>query len=145
MDRSNARRRQKWRTDAAWRESRLVSSKKLNKLRGPVWWASKKRKVLERLGGAHCVRCGATDLRILEVNHIGGGGRLEPRSGLELYAEIRRGVRSSQGLNVLCRPCNSIDYIERRFPDLAGRIQVVWCPALPAVETRAVPALPGKK
>lgn len=38
-----------------------------------------KLRVFEMLGGAKCVYCGCTDIRMLEVNHINGGGERNKR------------------------------------------------------------------
>lgn len=92
-----------------------------------------KRRALELLGGARCVRCGCDNLLVLEVNHKNGGGSMEfkkrrSHSGGPTYGLILKGLRETDDLEVLCRPCNAIDYIERRFPHLVGRLKVTWLP-----------------
>jgi hypothetical protein len=85
--------------------------------------------VLTRLGGPRCVRCGCTDIRLLDVNHIGGVNANEDRRhGTRFYEAILSGVVSSAGLNVLCRPCNILDYVERKWPELAGTYALSWTP-----------------
>ena len=91
----------------------------------------RKAEVLERLGGARCVICGCDDVRALEVNHIRGGGGRESRSrgragSALLYGMILNGTRSTADLNVLCRPCNQVDYILRKHPNLSGRWLIRW-------------------
>ncbi len=79
-------------------------------------------------GVIKCDRCGVDDPRILEINHLNGGGRAERRASehdQNLYGPILRGERDLDDLNLLCRPCNAIDEIERKFPDLRGRLSVM--------------------
>lgn len=91
-----------------------------------------KRRALSVIGGAICVSCGADDIRVLEVNHINGGGakesklRRETHTPVDMYKRILRGLRSITDLNVLCRPCNAIDYIYRKHPDIRGRFRNTW-------------------
>ena len=64
------------------------------------------QKALELLG-AKCVMCGTTDLRVLTIDHINGGGNHDPlyRKG-SLYRAIVLGQRSIKGLQCLCFNCN---------------------------------------
>ncbi len=73
----------------------------------------KKIEVLELLGGAVCVRCGFSDPRALQIDHIGGGGNKEAiarRHGTSYYRHIKKvgGV----GYQVLCANCNWIKRVE---------------------------------
>ena len=45
---------------------------------------------------------------------------------MNLASEVASGRRDIGDLNGLCRPCNALEYIERRFPDLKDRVRVVW-------------------
>lgn len=73
----------------------------------------------------YCVRCGCDDPRILEINHKNGGGGIELRSkGTQLYHDIASGKRSTEDLELLCKPCNAIHYLERKFGKLPMR--VIW-------------------
>lgn len=79
-----------------------------------------KAKVLEKLGGPICVYCGCDDIRILEINHVNGGGAIQRRnkltkSGSGLLKDISIGVTSVDGLNVACRVCNAIHDVRKRF------------------------------
>ena len=79
-----------------------------------AWDRESRRKlrlaVMEHLGGRRCSRCGCADLRILEINHVNGGGRRELKalggSGETMMRQILRGERSGE-FNVLCRVCNA--------------------------------------
>lgn len=82
--------------------------------------------------GGKCARCGVTDHRVLDVNHVNGGGTKEAKRfggryrGNKFYCAILDGRRTTTDLNLLCRPCNLIDHVERVFPDLKGAAHVVW-------------------
>lgn len=71
--------------------------------------------VLDRLGGQRCSRCGCSDLRVLEINHVRGGGgrelRANGRNQLKMLRQIRRGERVGE-FEVLCRVCNAAHYCE---------------------------------
>jgi len=80
--------------------------------------------VLARVDPAmKCAMCGCDDTRFLEVNHIKGGGHKEREVynedghdwGHNMILLIYRGKRGLEDLNLLCRACNSIDYLERAF------------------------------
>lgn len=74
---------------------------------------------------AKCVRCGCDDWRLLEVNHKNGGGRKE--LGIHSHAfqwAVVMGRRKTDDLEILCRPCNAIHYLERKFGPLPMR--VLW-------------------
>ena len=66
-----------------------------------------------------CVRCGCTDLRFLEINHKNGGGKKESKtraiSGAPIIQEIVNGTRKTDDLEILCRPCNHIHYLEMKY------------------------------
>ncbi len=89
-----------------------------------------KAAAMERIGGAFCVRCGCADIRALEINHKYGGGTKERRTtnkyGIHMWNAILSGKRSTDDLNVLCRVCNNLDYMERKFPELKGLWKVMW-------------------
>jgi len=64
-----------------------------------------------RLLGGKCVKCGSNDIRVLQINHLNGGGKTEysARYGKDpetFYRNIMRKERSTSDLNVLCANCN---------------------------------------
>jgi hypothetical protein len=69
-------------------------------------------RVLEVMGG-RCVRCGFSDWRALQIDHINGGGRVDR----ELYANkdqyLRAVLRSLEKYQLLCANCNWIKKYER--------------------------------
>lgn len=74
-----------------------------------------------------CVRCGCDDTRLLEVNHKNGGGGKETqggRSSNRFYLDIANGIRSTDDLELLCKPCDAIHALELRYGQLP--MKVVW-------------------
>lgn len=72
-----------------------------------------------------CSRCGCDVLDLLEINHINGGGCKELKKvGGSLYDKILSGERDTQGLEILCRVCNALDYVERKQPEIKGMYQI---------------------
>lgn len=72
-------------------------------------------KLLEILGGVRCIRCGFSDYRALQVDHINGGGRKDYQTKRELkspkgYIEhVKKDIALYQ---VLCANCNWIKKCE---------------------------------
>jgi hypothetical protein len=55
------------------------------------------------------------DWRVLQVNHIGGGGRQEAyKVRSHIYQEILAGRRDLSGLDLRCANCNVLHEYERR-------------------------------
>ena len=81
-------------------------------------------------GKVECIRCGCCIAKFLEINRINGGGRkeiLEKKvfgSTRMLLKALKNGTRKIDDLNILCRPCNSLDYLERMF-GLTGH-KITW-------------------
>ena len=89
----------------------------------------RRQKVLMIVGNGNvmCKRCGNTDIRILEINHINGGGNKEVGRKSSIFLNnILNGSRSTEDLEILCRPCNSIHGLESKYPDLIGKIKIVF-------------------
>jgi hypothetical protein len=93
-----------------------------------------KIRAMEKLGGAFCVECGCTDIRILEFNHKNGGGgrwrRLEMgRTGhrnVLVQEYVLTGKLTSKEVDVRCRVCNALDYVTRLVPSLRLKFNVRW-------------------
>ena len=73
---------------------------------------NRREKVVAHLGGM-CVRCGITDTRVLQIDHIKGGGTQEyKRIGQSgIYSRVLRG---EPGYQLLCANCNWLKRIEMR-------------------------------
>lgn len=79
-----------------------------------------KEKVLSIVGDGKlkCARCGCDKIEFLEVNHQNGGGAQEYKHGgnnKKMYAMIVSGERGTEDLNILCKPCNNLHYLELKF------------------------------
>jgi len=131
-----------WDKTEAGRESNRLSAKKWRNGNGHATWLAKKRRgrdnrrtrVLSRIDPLlRCARCGCDDWRLLEINHLNGGGcqefKTHPHGPGPLYKAILDGKRSVVDLNLLCGPCNRLEYFERRFLDVVGRTEIKWTPA----------------
>lgn len=90
-------------------------------------YLKRKQKAFELLGGAFCADCGCDEIAFLEINHINGGGSKEHKKRKCCLADsILSGKRSTDGLNVLCRVCNAIDFLKRKKPDSFGYHIARW-------------------
>lgn len=90
-------------------------------------YQSRKKKALELLGGAECIECGCRELSFLEINHINGGGAQEwKKYKCSLQDAILSGERKTDDLNVLCRVCNAVHFLEGKTPGARGCFRVTW-------------------
>jgi hypothetical protein len=66
-------------------------------------------------GKPRCVKCGESDVRILTINHINGGGRKENRNNpiFGWWLSILRGERLTDDLDLRCHNCNILYEYER--------------------------------
>jgi hypothetical protein len=63
-----------------------------------------------------CVYCGCDDIRLLEINHIKGGGRKEiAEKKVGFYKDIVSGKRSVEDLNIACKVSNAKHYLELKY------------------------------
>ena len=67
--------------------------------------------------GEQCIRCGFADRRALQLDHVNGRAKGEPKH-LQLFEKVRL-IRSEPGLamemfQVLCANCNSIKRVENQ-------------------------------
>jgi predicted nucleic acid-binding Zn-ribbon protein len=122
-DRHNAESRKK--NMIEWSED-----KENSRTRGAAYRTLLRKRVFFRISGTidpACVRCGCDDFRFLEINHKQGGGSREMQQGkrsAKFYRDIANGVRPTEDLEILCRPCNAIHALELRFGTLP--MEVVW-------------------
>jgi hypothetical protein len=73
-----------------------------------------------------CENCGCDDLRLLEINHKHGGGTKESQKGKNsnrFYLDIYKGRRKTDDLNLLCKVCNALHYLELKNGKLPFVIQ----------------------
>jgi hypothetical protein len=130
-----------------WRENHpgeVYSPQKQWKLSNPdklkiIQWRgtrSKKHRALSKIvngGQIECFNCGCTDERILEINHKNGDGRMERRimgkarsAGVTMWNAILYHGRGVDDLDIRCRVCNALYYIELKYPETGERIKVRW-------------------
>jgi hypothetical protein len=79
-----------------------------------------KEKVLLKVGkgAVKCVNCGCDKTEFLEINHKYGGGAKEYKHGnnnKSFYSKILSGERSIDDLELLCKPCNGLHYLELKY------------------------------
>ena len=76
-------------------------------------------------GVIRCSNCGCDDERVIEINHMNGGGKSELGEGPQQFCrEIVFGKRTIDDLDLRCKLCNELHYILRRFGALPFR--VIW-------------------
>ena len=73
-----------------------------------------------RLLGNKCKRCGVEDKRILQIDHINGGGRKHHiklnNSWFKFHKDIRESVKNNRNeFQILCANCNWIEAIEKGY------------------------------
>ena len=77
-----------------------------NKLLGLKTRIKLRKRLIQKLGGK-CSRCGIEDWRVLQINHINGGGHKEriSKGSKKTYKEILNGERDGE-FSLLCANCN---------------------------------------
>jgi hypothetical protein len=72
--------------------------------------------VLNALGGK-CVRCGIDDWRVLQIDHINGGGSKERKQVTSIDRYYKDMLHSPEKYQVLCANCHQI----KRYEEHEGR------------------------
>lgn len=77
------------------------------------WYANLRAEVLEKYGAA-CARCGECDRRVLQMDHVNGGGTAEAKASTSRTAYLRRMLADTTGAyQVLCATCNRLKVVEQ--------------------------------
>ena len=86
-------------------------------------WARKKRlEVLEHLGG-QCVVCGISDYRVLQIDHVNGGGS-EDRKNLSRTTFIAKVLKDDGSMyQLLCANCNWIKRFENNENPKSNKVE----------------------
>ena len=102
----------KW-AEPDWRSKRLARGATYRAKRQVAYkryrWLSAWRqrfKVLIKLGGLRCVKCGQKDIRVLEINHLNGRANKDRRSKSMWYNTILKDDYNVAELEVRCASCN---------------------------------------
>lgn len=78
-------------------------------------------------GEIRCLKCGCNREELLEINHKNGGGGKELRgAGNKFYRDIAKLRRDVDDLELLCRVCNSLHYLELKHGVLP--FSIIWNP-----------------
>lgn len=75
-------------------------------------------------GVLKCVNCGCDNTKLLEINHKNGNGIKETKQGTKFYYTIRNLERNIDDLELTCRICNTLHYMELLHGKLPYKI--IW-------------------
>lgn len=70
-----------------------------------------------------CVNCGCNNPKLLEINHKNGGGIKESRNANRFYYSIKKLERNIDDLELTCRICNTLHYVESLYGKLPYNIK----------------------
>ena len=89
---------------------------------------NRKLKAILKVGEARCVRCGCDELDFLEFNHIGGNGCKDHRENknVPIMDRILTRKRNTNDLEIVCRVCNALDFLERKNNKQSKRFSIKW-------------------
>jgi len=99
-----------------WRYKNLEKARIMSRAARKRGNARLKKKLFDYLGDK-CARCGFSDVRALQVDHVNGfqGKRdSRSRSGTHLYRQIITGKLPKEDFQILCANCNWIKKVENR-------------------------------
>jgi hypothetical protein len=71
-----------------------------------------KKKLFDRMGG-QCIKCGFSDYRVLQVDHINGRGKKDRLGTHQLYLHILKDNLWKEKYQLLCANCNQIKRWEK--------------------------------
>lgn len=78
-------------------------------------WQNKRRILAINLLGGCCVRCGMSDFRCLQIDHIVSCGRNNRESGSKIYRAIVNNTEEAKTrYQILCANCNWIKKYENK-------------------------------
>ena len=132
IEKSRARSRRYYYTHREVFREKSRRFRKRHPNRSTKYYHINKIKALTKIAGGkiQCIACGCDDLNILEINHKNGGGTKEHWGQYlgdpgKFYRDIIKGVRTVEDLNIKCRVCNTLDYLERKYGKLPYK-KIVW-------------------
>jgi len=86
--------------------------------RGTLAYAKRKLRIVNAYGGQVCVGCGETELEVLQIDHINGGGNRHAKE-IGGYGNLYRWLIQNNfppGFRVLCANCNIRALRKKPFP-----------------------------
>jgi hypothetical protein len=112
---------------AQWVQNWRTKYPEKQKLARKRAYNNRKLKALKMVGDAECVRCGCDELDFLEFNHTEGGGCKDWRKnkGVAMMDRVIGG-RDTEDLEILCRICNALHYLESKNNKQALRYDIYW-------------------
>lgn len=126
----NGRNGRKYRN--AWCKECMNSYSVNRRISNPVYAENRRKKIREihaerRIAilwflGEKCIKCGFSDSRALQVDHVNGGGVLE-RKTLGTSGVYNDVIRNPGRYQLLCANCNWIKVIERQEVNHDARIK----------------------
>ena len=91
-------------------------------------YLNRKLKALKAVGEPKCRNCGCDEIDFLEFNHMRGDGCKEWRAnkGNSMMDRILTFKRKTDDLEILCRVCNALDFLERKNKKSAKNFKITW-------------------
>ena len=92
-------------------------------------YVNRKIKAFKMLGEPKCNKCGCDEIDFLEFNHIEGGGCKEWRDSItysSMADKLLTGKRKPEGLEILCRVCNALDFLNRKNIESSKKFKIIW-------------------
>lgn len=91
-------------------------------------YINRKTKAMKAVSDAKCERCGCDEIDFLEFNHKNGGGCQEHRitDCKPMMDRILTKNRDTDDLEILCRICNALEFLERKNKKSAKGFKIKW-------------------
>lgn len=86
-----------------WRRKNRETTNKQNR----EYILNKRLKAIGVLGG-RCAGCGNEDLRVLQIDHVGGGGNQDRKINRSRVTILNRVISGEVGYQLLCANCHCI-------------------------------------
>ena len=83
----------------------------------------KKALIIISNGKLYCKNCGCDDYNFLEINHKNLDGKND-RNRLKFHLKIKRGERKIDDLEILCKICNILHFIEYKYG--RSKYKIIW-------------------
>lgn len=83
------------------------------KIQTSKWYSNKRIEVVNLLGG-RCIKCGFSDIRALQIDHVNGGGVKERKAITKMYyVVVQKSILAKENkYQLLCANCNWIKRFE---------------------------------